>query len=148
VFVSIVIPLSDDADILEDVVNDVESILKAHYQHYEMIFVDDGSRDHTRSVMEQRRETVSCLRYFRLSRRFGLEVAIECGLDHAIGDVVVVLRPECDPPALIPAFVEQAQVYETCLRHVPRSTGSRTTCTIGSASCCSNDHRSTARRTS
>ncbi len=125
VFVSVVVPLSDDADILEDVIDGVARVLKGHYKNYEMIFVDDGSRDHTRALFEERRETINCLRYFRLSRRFGLEVAIGCGLDHAIGDVVVVLRPECDPPELIPEFVEQAQsckgivigtrnLFETC----------------------------------
>lgn len=109
VFVSLVVPLFEDADILEDVINEVARSLKQNYKNYEIIFVDDGSRDHTRGLFEERRETVDCLRYLRLSRRFGLEVAIACGLDHAIGDVVVVLRPECDPPELISEFVEQAQ---------------------------------------
>jgi dolichol-phosphate mannosyltransferase len=109
VFVSIVVPLFDDADILEGLIDEVSRLLKENYKNYEMIFIDDGSRDHTRSLFETWRETVDCLRYFRLSRRFGLEVAIACGLEQAIGDVVVVLRPECDPPDLIPEFVEQAQ---------------------------------------
>lgn len=109
VFVSLVIPLSDDADILDKVIGEVATILKQNYKNYEIIFVDDGSRDHTKSLFEERRETVDCLRYFRLSRRFGLEAAISCGLEHAIGDVVVVLRPECDPPELISEFVGQAQ---------------------------------------
>ena len=109
VFVSLVVPLSNDVDILDDVLGEVERVMKEHYNNYEIIFVDDGSLDHTRSFFEERRTTVDCLRYFRLSRTFGLEVAIECGLDHAIGDVVVILRPECDPPQLIPHFVEQAQ---------------------------------------
>jgi dolichol-phosphate mannosyltransferase len=109
VFVSVVIPLSDDADILDDVINEVAKVLKENYNNYEIIFVDDGSRDYTKSLFEERMGTVQCLRYFRLSRKFGLEVAIECGLDHAIGDVVVVLRPECDPPELIPEIIDQAQ---------------------------------------
>ena len=108
-FVSIVVPLFDDADILDGFIDEVARLLKENYKNYEMIFVDDDSRDHTRSLFEERRKTIDCLRYFRLSRRFGLEVAIACGLEQAIGDVVVVLRPECDPPALIPEFVEQVQ---------------------------------------
>ena len=52
---------------------------------------------------------MECLRVFVFARRFGLEIAIACGLDNAIGDVVVVLRPECDPPELIPEFVDQAR---------------------------------------
>jgi len=109
VFVSIVVPVYDDADILKDVIDEVASVLKENYKNYEMIFVDDGSRDQTRALFEEYRKIVDCLRYFKLSRRFGLEVAISCGLEQAIGDVVVLLRPECDPPELIPEFVEQAQ---------------------------------------
>ncbi len=109
ILVSLVIPMYDDADILEDLVNEVSRILEANYENYEMIFVDDGSRDWTRGLFEEWKTTINCLRYFRLSRRFGLETAIACGLEQAIGDVVVVLRPECDPPDLIPEFVEQAQ---------------------------------------
>jgi polyisoprenyl-phosphate glycosyltransferase len=109
-FVSVVIPLSDDADILENFITEVSSILKANYENYEMIFVDDSSRDPTRGLFEQWKNSISCLRYFRLSRRFGLEIAIACGLEQAIGDVVVVLRPECDPPDLIPEFVREVQL--------------------------------------
>ena len=47
-------------------------------------------------------------RYFRLTRPFGFEIAIACGLEQAIGDVIVVLNPACDPPALIPHFAEKA----------------------------------------
>ncbi len=109
VFVSLVIPLSNDGDILEDVIDGVVTVLKENYKNYEIICVDDGSLDHTRSLFEDYRKTVDCLRYFRLSRRFGLEVAISCGLEQTIGDVAVVLRPECDPPSLIPKFVEAAR---------------------------------------
>ncbi|MEA5533142.1 glycosyltransferase [Crocosphaera sp. XPORK-15E] len=106
---SLVIPFSDDGDILETVIDEVATVLKENYKNYEIICVDDGSLDHTRSLFEGYRETVDCLRYFRLSRRFGLEVAISCGLEQAIGDVAVVLRPESDPPGLIPEFVEEAR---------------------------------------
>ena len=48
----------------------------------------------------------------QLSRKFGLETTIACGLDQAIGDIVIILRPECDPPELIPEFVKQAQLCQ------------------------------------
>ena len=109
VFVSVVIPLVDDGDIVEDVVHDVAGVLKENYQNYELILVDDGSCDNTKQVVNMLKEEVDDLRYFRFARKFGLEVAIACGLDNAIGDVVVVIRPECDPVHLIPEFVDQAQ---------------------------------------
>ncbi len=109
VFVSAVVPLENDADILGSVVRDVSQVLREHYTNYELILVDDGSLDHTRQVLNDLLSQVECLRVFVFARRFGLEIAIACGLDNAIGDVVVVLRPECDPPELIPEFVDQAQ---------------------------------------
>jgi polyisoprenyl-phosphate glycosyltransferase len=109
IFVSVVVPLSDDGDILPAAIEEMQTVLKNNYRNYELIFVDDGSCDQTPTLFEKHRNTVKYLRYIRLSRRFGLEVAIECGLDHAIGDVIVVLRPECDPPELIPDFVTRAK---------------------------------------
>jgi polyisoprenyl-phosphate glycosyltransferase len=109
VFVSLVVPIADDAEIVEDVVHDVSAVLKENYKNYELLLVDDGSTDHTKQIFEELRTEVDYLRYFRFARKFGLEVAIACGLDNAIGDVVVVMRPECDPPDLIPKFVSLAQ---------------------------------------
>lgn len=107
-FVSLVIPLSNDADILESVLQEAAQIIQENYKNYEIILVDDGSLDHSRSIIDEKRRILPCLRYLKLSRKFGLEIAISCGLDHAIGDVVVILRPECDPPELIPHFVQEA----------------------------------------
>src|SRR5205823_6194884 len=109
VFVSVVVPLAADADIVADVVHDISGVLKDNYQNYELILVDDGSCDHTKQIFNELKSEVDCLRFFRFSRNFGLEVAIACGLDNAVGDVVVVMRPECDPARLIPEFVDQAQ---------------------------------------
>jgi len=108
IFVSIVVPLNNNADIIEDIIEEIASVLKKNYKNYEMIFVDDDSLDDTRYLFEELKTKENCLRYLKLSRSFGLETAIACGLDVTIGDVVVVLRPEFDPPELIVAFVEQA----------------------------------------
>jgi glycosyltransferase involved in cell wall biosynthesis len=49
------------------------------------------------------------VRFLRLSRHFGEETAIGAGLDLAIGDYVIVMLPNMDPPALIPEFFERAR---------------------------------------
>jgi polyisoprenyl-phosphate glycosyltransferase len=107
-FVSVIMPLSGDADILEQVLVETVYILQQNYKNYEIILVDDDSSDRTRSILEKLLRVTKCLHYLKLSRKFGLEVAIACGLDRAIGDVVVILRPESDPPELIPQFVKEA----------------------------------------
>ncbi len=108
-FVSVVVPLSDDADILESFVDELAGVLRAGWQNYEVVLVDDASRDATRQVALSLLQRHECMRYLRLSKRFGVEAAIMAGLDGVIGDVAVVLQPESDPPALIRSFVDAAR---------------------------------------
>jgi glycosyltransferase involved in cell wall biosynthesis len=109
VFVSVVAPLRDDAEVLEAFVPELLGVLEAAYANFEVVLVDDGSRDRTRTVVERLLAAHKCLRYVRLSRRFGEEVAISAGLDSVIGDFTVVMRPAVDPPAAIPAMVARAR---------------------------------------
>ncbi|MGF1619190.1 MAG: glycosyltransferase [Rhodomicrobiaceae bacterium] len=107
-FVSVIIPLEDDLDILPGLMSDIDAVMRANFGNYELIFVDDGSTDGTRSHFEAAKARIANFRYFRLTRTFGFEIAIACGLEQAIGDVIVVLNPATDPPALIPQFATQA----------------------------------------
>src|SRR5262245_41270544 len=108
IFVSVVIPLDNDADILPAVADEIDRVMRQNFRDYELIFIDDGSSDVTRSFFERARDQLACFRYLRFTRPFGLEVAIACGLEQAIGDVIVVLNPASDPPACIPSFVDKA----------------------------------------
>jgi dolichol-phosphate mannosyltransferase len=107
-FVSVIVPLEDDLDILPDLMSDIDAVMRANFGNYELIFVDDGSTDGTRSHFEGAKARIANFRYFRLTRTFGFEIAIACGLEQAIGDVIVVLTPATDPPAMIPQFAAKA----------------------------------------
>src|SRR5438067_2315660 len=102
--VSVVAAVQDDAPIVRDFIAEVHDVLAAHYAHYELIVVDDGSTDGTLAAAEALLPRYPCVRVIRLSRRFGLDVATAAGLDTAIGDFVVVMRPRSDPPAEVPAL--------------------------------------------
>jgi len=106
VFVSVVAALRSYARFLPAVVEETCETLDAHYTNYELILVDNGSRDDTHEVVRQLLGRYKCVRYLRLSRRQQPETAVMAGLDAAIGDYVVTLHPEFDPPAEIPAIVE------------------------------------------
>ena len=108
-FVSVVAPLHDDAPIVRAFVTDVLSVLRANYTNYELVLVDDGSRDDTALIVSAMLEEQECVRLIRLSRAFGEEVAISAGLDTVIGDFVVVMLPNTDPPELIPTFVQRVR---------------------------------------
>lgn len=108
-FVSVVAPLCDDADIIDAFVADTLAVLEANYANFEVVLVDDGSRDGTASRISELLKQFKCVRYLRLSKQFGVEVAITAGLESVIGDFAVVMIPESDPPALIPELVRRAR---------------------------------------
>ena len=108
-FVSVVAPLHNDADIVREFLREVVAVLKESYENYEVVLVDDGSTDATARIVSEVLGEERCIRLILLSRRFGGDIAISAGLDSVIGDFVVVLMPEKDPPALIPQFVEKCR---------------------------------------
>lgn len=101
IFVSVVVPLDNHESILEAYLLEVFTILRAQFRDYEVVLVDDGSMDGTSALVDRLIATHECLRYTRLARAFGLDVAMTAGLDAAIGDCVVFLEPGCDPPEKI-----------------------------------------------
>lgn len=109
-FVSVVAPLYNDAAILDSFVDQVHRILADNYANFELLLIDDGSKDATSSQVGPLLQKHHCIRYIQLSRRFGKEVAISAGLDSAIGDYVVVIVPYMDPPGLIPEIVHKARM--------------------------------------
>ena len=108
-FVSVVAPLYNDADIAAPFMDEVLGILKAGYENYELVLVDDGSTDATVEQVSAILDRHECVRLLRLSRRFGRDTAISAGLDSVIGDFVVVMMPESDPPSMIPELVERCR---------------------------------------
>jgi glycosyltransferase involved in cell wall biosynthesis len=108
-FVSVVAVLRSYARFLPAFVDDVYRILDSHYTNYELVLVDNGSRDETPKLVRELLQTKKCIRYLRLSRRQSAEMAVMAGLDAAIGDYVVTLHPEFDPPGELPAMVEECR---------------------------------------
>jgi glycosyltransferase involved in cell wall biosynthesis len=109
VFVSVVAALRSYARFLPAFVDEVYRTLADRYTNFELILVDNGSRDDTPRVVRELLKTHRCVRYLKLGRRMTHETATMAGLDAAIGDFVVTLHPEFDPPGEIPAMVEECR---------------------------------------
>jgi dolichol-phosphate mannosyltransferase len=76
----------------------------------EIIYVDDGSRDGTLTVLRRLAVADGRVRYLSLSRNFGHQAALTAGLEHARGDAIVTLDSDGQhPPALIPTLVRHWQ---------------------------------------
>ena len=74
--------------------------------NFEFLFVNDGSKDNTLSIIKELRRSDYRVSYVDLSRNFGKETAMIAGLDHAMGDAVVIIDADLqDPPELIPEMI-------------------------------------------
>ena len=73
---------------------------------WQVIYINDGSTDHTLAVLKRLRERDNRVALVNLSRNFGKEIAMTAGLDHACGEAVIVIDADLqDPPEVIPALV-------------------------------------------
>ena len=91
---SIVSPVYQAEDLLPDLVSQIQVALKSMEISYEIILVDDRSKDHSWQVMKEISKKHNEVKSVRLSRNFGQHPAIMAGLSKATGDWVVVM--DCD----------------------------------------------------
>lgn len=106
--VSVVVPVFNESDNLQPLVDRTQPILDALRQPYELIFVDDGSTDDTAARVERLTAADNRIRLVRLSRNFGHQAALVAGLEYARGNAVVTMDGDLQhPPELIPRLVDR-----------------------------------------
>jgi len=102
---SIVIPVYNEGEVLPELLAALRRALGP--QNYEVIFVDDGSKDKTSEVLRQAAGADPHLKVLFFSRNFGHQAAITAGIDFASGDAVAVMDADLqDPPELLPQMLE------------------------------------------
>ena len=103
---TVVVPAYNESEGLRDFHARLAAVLDTLDVRAEVLYVDDGSRDETYTVMRALADADARVSTLRLSRNFGKELALTAGLDHADADAVVVIDADLqDPPELIPTFV-------------------------------------------
>ncbi len=107
-FVSIVLPMKDAELYIEQYVDDLLEIMTSGFTDFEIVMVDDHSRDYTVTVVDQMLKSHANLRCIQLSSPRGIEIATSVGLENVIGDYTIVLDPETDPPKLVKPLVMRA----------------------------------------
>ncbi|MEM9605071.1 MAG: glycosyltransferase family 2 protein [Pseudomonadota bacterium] len=104
--VSIVVPVHNEAPGLGALLHRLGEVTATVDCAFEFVFVDDGSTDGTRRVLEGHRARDDRIGVVGLSRRFGKEHAVAAGLQHAAGDAVVLIDADLqDPPECLPAMI-------------------------------------------
>lgn len=103
---SLVVPVYNEAANIEPFVARASAALDTLALPWEILFVDDGSRDASLVAMLAAREREPRIVVIELSRNFGKEIALTAGLDHARGEAVIPIDADLQhPPEIIPALV-------------------------------------------
>ena len=118
--ISIVVPCYNEEEALPFYYKAVTPILKQLEPDYEIIFVDDGSKDQTATIIKDLAKQDSHVKYCIFSRNFGKESAMYAGLEKSKGDYVAIMDADLqDPPALL------KQMYDAIKNEGYDSVGTR-----------------------
>ena len=106
---SVIGPMYNEEAIIESYLERTLEVLNRHFSNYELILVDDGSTDHTVSRCFSYIKANKNIRLISFSRNYGHEIASTAGLDHAMGDFIILMDTDLQhPPELIPDMVKKA----------------------------------------
>lgn len=105
--ISIIVPCYNEQEALPLFHKEVTRVLREMGEPYELILVNDGSRDNTLTVMRTLAQSDEHVVYLSFSRNFGKEAAMYAGFCNARGDYVAVMDADLqDPPSLLPKMLE------------------------------------------
>lgn len=106
--ISIIVPTYNEEESILLLYKRIEKVIEnmKNYE-FEILFVNDGSKDKTIEIIKELRKNDNRICYVDLSRNFGKEIAMIAGIDHATGDCVIFMDADLqDPPELIPELVK------------------------------------------
>lgn len=106
--ISIVTPVYNEEGNVVFFNEEITKVMKTTGMDYELIYVNDGSKDRTDELIRELAEKDSHVRAITFARNFGHQTAITCGMDFARGDAVITMDGDMQhPPELIPLLLEK-----------------------------------------
>lgn len=104
--ISIVVPVYNEQDNLKEFHKRITAIMNDTGYDYNLVFVDDGSKDSSVFILKQLVEEDNHVEAYLLSRNYGHQMALTCGLDNADGDAVITMDGDLQhPPELLPELI-------------------------------------------
>ncbi|MFA6309460.1 MAG: glycosyltransferase family 2 protein [Clostridia bacterium] len=104
--VSVVVPVYNEEGVVEESYKRLKKVMDSTDESYEIIFVNDGSRDRTVEILRNICDKDSTIKLLDFSRNFGHQIAITAGMDYTEGDAIVVIDADLqDPPEVIPQML-------------------------------------------
>lgn len=105
---SVVVPMYNEELVVLETYKRLKQVMDSVQEPYEIVFVNDGSRDKTAAIISEICETDKNIKFVDFSRNFGHQVAITAGMDFAEGDTIVVIDGDLqDPPEVIPKMIQK-----------------------------------------
>jgi len=104
---SVIIPVYNEEQVISETCKQLFSVLTTISYDYEIIFINDGSKDNTLQILKGLAEKEPLIKIINFSRNFGHQCAITAGLNHCKGDIAVIMDADLqDPPAIIPEMIK------------------------------------------
>jgi len=108
--ISVVIPVYEEEESLEALFSEIRTVLDSLQNDYEVIFVNDGSKDGTMGKLETLHEMEARVKVIQLRDNFGKSVALSVGFENAQGDMIFTLDADLqDDPKEIPQFLQKLE---------------------------------------
>ena len=106
--ISIIVPMYNEQEVVNECFNRLENVLANLPEYeYEILFVNDGSKDKTLEVLTQIAESNKNVKVISFSRNFGHQSAVTAGLKYSTGDCVLIIDADLqDPPELLPEMLK------------------------------------------
>ena len=108
--ISVIVPIYNEQQIIHELYNRLQKTVAQISDNYELIFVNDGSKDNSLQVLLKLTELDPRVFYINFSRNFGHQIAVTAGLDASNGKAVVIIDGDLqDPPELITDLFKKYQ---------------------------------------
>lgn len=105
---SIVVPVYNEEEVIQETYKRLTKIMEETKESYEIIFINDGSRDRTLELAEQICNQDKQVKVLNFSRNFGHQIAVTAGMEYSCGQAVVIIDADLqDPPEVILKMIEK-----------------------------------------
>ena len=121
---TLIVPCFNEQEALPFFYKEAISVLKNLNYEYELLFINNGSKDNTLNILKDFADRDACVKYISFSRNFGKEAAMYAGFCNATGDYVAIMDADMqDPPDLLPEMlklIESGEYDSVATRRVSR----------------------------
>lgn len=105
---SVVVPVYNEEAVVMECYTRLKAVMEHILEPYELLFINDGSRDKTEEIIKTIAKEDACVRLITFSRNFGHQAAISAGIDMSQGQAVIIIDADLqDPPEVISEMIEK-----------------------------------------